>query len=277
MTPARSCCFPGAKSHRRTDDRASLSLRLCGLQHLPSAKANITGTRRRHLHPCCLRQAKSHRHTADPAHSRCFPGPKSHQHTNDRARALLSLRLCGPNPTGTTGTRMTPARSRCFPGSKSHRHSDDRALLSPRLCEPNPTGTRPPAPPVASALVASAEANPTGTRRRHLNPCRLRQGKSHQHMDDPSSFLLISRSQIPPAHGRPRLAIAAPNPTDARTTAPRYRCASAASSTSPPQKQISPAHAAVTSILAASAKPNPTGTRLTPAHSRCFPAKLRHT
>ena len=88
MTPARSCCFPGAKSHRRTDDRASLSLRLCGLQHLPSAKANITGTRRRHLHPCCLRQAKSTGTRLTPAHSRCFPGPKSHQHTNDVAAHL---------------------------------------------------------------------------------------------------------------------------------------------------------------------------------------------
>ena len=49
----------------------------------------------------------------------------------------------------------------------------------------------------------------------------------------------------------------------------------------PPPSQITrnknpPAHAAVTSILAASAKPNPTGTRMTPAHSCCFPGAKSH-
>ena len=87
---------------------------------------------------------------------------------------------CKPSP---TGTRMTPAHSRCFPGAKSHQRTDDRASVSLRLCGPNPTGTRPPAPPVTSVLVASAEANPTGTRRRHLHSCRLRQAKSvHESM-----------------------------------------------------------------------------------------------
>ena len=38
MTPAHSRCFPGAKSHLRTNDFASVSLRLCGAKsdRLPS-------------------------------------------------------------------------------------------------------------------------------------------------------------------------------------------------------------------------------------------------
>ena len=42
----------------------------------------------------------------------------------------------------------------------------------------------------------------------------------------------------------------------------------------PGKQRIPPAHAAVTSILAA--KPNPTGARMTPAHSRCFPGAKSH-
>ena len=104
---------------------------------------------------------------------------------------------------------MTPAHSRCFLGAKSHRRTNDRASLSLRLCGPNPTGTRPPAPPVTSALVASAEANPTGTRRRHPYPRRL-QARAHRHTDDPSAVSLLSWSQIPPARERPHVVIAAP-------------------------------------------------------------------
>ena len=127
-------------------------------------------------------------------------------HTCPLPQVLLSLRLCDceQTPTSTrpaappvtsalvasaeanpTTAPMTTARSRCFPGTR-------------------------PAPPVTAALVASTEANPTGTRRRHLHPCRLRQAKSHRRAGDPSSSSLLSWSQIPPAHGRLRLVIAAP-------------------------------------------------------------------
>ena len=96
---------------------------------------------------------------------------------------------------------MTPAHSRCFPGAKSHQRTNDRASLSLRFCGPNPTGAQPPAPPVTTALDASAQANPTHVARR---------AKSHRRTADPSSFSPLSWSQISPAHERPRLVIAAP-------------------------------------------------------------------
>ena len=82
---------------------------------------------------------------------------------------------------------MTPAHSRCFPGAKSDRRT---------TCGPNPTSARPPVPQVTSALVASAEANPTGVTSAKPNPTGVR--------------LTTARSRCfpgakSPAHGRPRL------------------------------------------------------------------------
>ena len=114
-----------------------------------SVEANPTGARRRHLHPCRLRQTKSHRRTDDPPPALGRPRRWLHPQKQPHRRA--------DDPS---------------PGAKSHWRTDDRASLSLRLCRPNPTGT-----PVTSALVASAEANPTSARRRHL---RLRQSKSHR-------------------------------------------------------------------------------------------------
>ena len=58
-----SRCFPGAKSPRRTDNYASLSLRLLDHAATFCYLSVGCGARRRHLHPCRLRQAKS-----PPAH-----------------------------------------------------------------------------------------------------------------------------------------------------------------------------------------------------------------
>ena len=152
-----------------------------------SAEAKPTGTRRRHLHPCRLRQAISHRTRMTPAHSRCWRQiPPAHERPRlviaaplwakiPPARGLQPRRWLHPQKTppvtsilaasakpNPTGTRMTPAHSRCFPGAKSHRHTNDRASVSLRLCGPNPAGTRPPAPPVTSALAAiQPEHSPT--------------------------------------------------------------------------------------------------------------------
>ena len=246
--------------------QALLSLRLCEQNPTSTRPATrlvasalvATGARRCHLHPCRLR------------------------HANHRCPQLaLSLRLCGPNPTGTTAflepnptdirttapryrrasvDQIPPARGlqhlpsprrwlhphkqippahALHPCPKSHRHTDDPVDQIPPAR---------PAPPVTSALVASAEANPTDTRHRHLHPCRLHQAKSHRHTDDPSSFLLLSWSQIPPAHERPRLVSAAPMWTKSH----RHPA--------PP----------VTSALVASAEANPTGTRRRHLHPCCL-------
>ena len=246
MTPADSRCFPEAKFHRHTDARTSLSLLLCGPNPSgtrppapPVTSALVASAAPAHLHPCRPCQAKSHRHTADPssfslpnrtgtrttAPYRCasvdqipaarglhhLPSPRRWlQNQIPPAHAAVTSILAASAKQNPTGTRMTPAHSRCVPGAKSYRRTNARASVSLRLCGPNPSGIRPPAPPVTSALVASAEANPTGTRRRHLHPCRLRQAKSHWHTDDPNSFSLLSWSQAPPALGRPRLVVAAP-------------------------------------------------------------------
>ena len=304
MTPAHSRCFPGAKSHRRTDDRASSSLRLVtsalvasARRRTPPSPPSSTGVRLTHPQHLpsprrwFIRRSKFHRRappSAKPNPTDQIPPARGLQRlTSPRfwypqkqippAHATVTSILAAsakPNP---TGVRLTPARSRCFPGAKSYRRSDPlwtkphrraakchgrSSFLEPnpvslRLRGPNPTGAR--APPVTSALVASAEANPTGARRRHLHPCRLRQAKSHRRTADPSSFSLLSWSQSPPAHRRPRLVIAAPlwtKLTGARPPAPPVTSALVA---------IQPAPSPTVKIIAA----------IQPALARPFPRQRR--
>ena len=291
------------KSHRHTNDRASLSLRLCG--------RNPAGTRTTAPRYRCASVDQ-----IPPAHERPRLAPlwtKSHRRTNDCA--LLSLRLCGPNPTGTRTTapryrrasvdqippaherprlviaaplwtkshrhtndrasyrcasvdQIPPAheRLRLFIAAplwaKSHRHTNDRASLSLRLCGPNPTGTRTTAP---RYRCASVDQIPPAHERPRLVIAASLWTKSHRHTND---CALLS------------LRLCGPNPTGTRTTAPRYRCASV--------DQIPPAHERLRLVIAAPlwtkshrhtndrasfslrlCGPNPTGARTTAPCYRC--------
>ena len=175
-----------------------------GLQHLPSP--------RRHLHPCRLRQAKSHR---------------------QRYRCASVVKI--PEARGLQPP-VTSALAASAETNPTPRRTNNRASISHRLCVPNPTGARPPAPPVTSAVVASAEANPTGARRRQLHPCRLRQAKPRRRTDDPGSFSLLSWSQIPPARtdrASVSLRLCGPNPTGTQPPAPPVTLALVASAEAP--------------------------------------------
>ena len=279
-------CFPGTKSHPHTNDCAA-PLWTKSHRHTPPSPPSLPPPPSTSRHPA---KPKPTGTRMTPAHSRCFSGAKSlllRMQKNDGGdggvcrwelllrtqpapRGLeaarrwdlvhrgaessvcrLAIRMAGRiwsvgfEVTGGAGGRVLvgfgPQRRAGVPPD-----TNDRASVSLRLCGPNPT-TRPPAPGAGSIRRSKS----------HRHACRLRQAKSHQHMADPSLFLLLSWSQTPPAHG--------PLWTGMRPPSPRRWLH--------PQKQIPPARTAVTSILAAFTKPNPTGIRLTMSWSQIH----RHT
>ena len=90
--------------------------------------------------------------------------------------------------------RRPPRRTRAFPGDVERIARREQACPITSRSPPGQAcpNTRPPAPPVTLVLVASADANPTGARRRHFHP--------YTASAKPPS-LPPPPSQVPLAHG----------------------------------------------------------------------------